>query len=201
MRPTLTDLRTGEPLVGSDYDEAHEDWKDVEYGVPEAESVTKYLRQMAAFYSSDRFATNEVRADWMFRSVEELVLHYGRPFRPGPRPEGIEQGEIKACFSNSMELAIERTDLIYVEGFANTRFFPMPHGWLSTDGHTAIDPTWEDGTEYFGIPFTQSFWRAYVVKAGYWGVLFPQLPHKHLVDLLKNGLPAGAIEPPDPKER
>lgn len=158
------------------------------------DTIEDYLRYMAGMH---RDIAEGRRSDWRFGSFEELVLHYGRPFTPAPRPEWMEQGEMKQCFSNSMGLAVERTDVIYVEGYANTRFFPMAHGWLTQDGATAIDPTWDDGTAYFGIPFTRSFWTRHMIQTGYWGVLHHEIPSESLMDLLKRGLPEGAIHEGD----
>jgi hypothetical protein len=154
-------------------------------GVRKTGSTQGFLQDVSQMMSA--------REGWKFNSVEALVLHYGRSYTPAPLPEGICRGEMRQCYSNAMQLVKTRSDLTYVEGYAFSVVFPMGHGWATADGRTAIDPTWDNGSDYFGIPFTRSFWEGFVASTGYWGILFPELPTRGLIDLLKNGLPPGAV--------
>ena len=48
----------------------------------------------------------------------------------------------------------------YVEGFASVKgLHPMPtfHGWVIDGKDRVIDPTWEDGVEYFGVEFAREY--------------------------------------------
>lgn len=166
-----------------------EAWRRTAAGMTRTSSIEGHLQQMVQMKEHHRPKAE----GWKFSCVEELVLHYGRSYTPAPLPEDICRGEMKACYSNAMNLAMERSDLTYVEGFAHTRFFPMGHGWATKDGRTAIDPTWEDGSEYLGIPFARSFWVNFIQRTGYWGILFPEVPHDPFIELLRDGLPPGAV--------
>lgn len=158
-------------------------------GMTVTSSIQGHLQQMAEMMAQVR----PKKDGWKFSSVEELVLHYGRPYTPAPLPEDTCRGEMKMCYSNAMNLVMDTPGLTYVEGFAFSLVMPMGHGWATRDGRTAIDPTWEDGSDYFGIPFTRSFWSNYIQQSGYWGILFPEIPHPAFIDLLQNGLPPGVI--------
>ena len=95
--------------------------------------------------------------EWLYRGIEDFVLQHGRPFSFGPRPKGIRRMAAQQCFDNAFRLA-RRRGLIYVEGFAvNSFLFPFPHGWCVTGEGVVVDPTWDDGWEYFGIPFDMDF--------------------------------------------
>lgn len=133
------------------------------------------------------------RKDWKFTSIEALILHYGREYTLGPLADDLCMGEMKMCYQNGMQAAMGRSDLTYVEGYADPGFFPTGHGWVTADGRTAMDPTWEKASGYFGVPLNRSFWQAHVARTGYWGVFFPEMGHDAFIDLLKNGLPAGAV--------
>jgi hypothetical protein len=85
-----------------------------------------------------------------------LVLEYGRLFTGIPRPEGYHQGRAKNCFGNSQLRAVAQLGA-YCEGFV---FAPdvghlLLHGWITPDGESAVDVTWQNAPEckYFGISF------------------------------------------------
>jgi len=58
-------------------------------------------------------------------------------------------------------------DLTYAEGFASTlidgHLYPPVglHAWAVTRDGEVIDPTWDHGVDYFGVPFG----RAYFLEA------------------------------------
>ena len=86
-----------------------------------------------------------------YRSVGHFVLEHGRHWTPRKKPSYMKWRELKNCFGNSANLAME-TDLIYCEGFAVDQFFPMLHAWCLTTSGAVIDVTWRRlGAEYFGI--------------------------------------------------
>lgn len=152
--------------------------------------IEGYLQMVADMQRKSR---EHLNPDWKFQSVEELVLHYGRPYTPGALAEDLCRGEMGLCYQNAMGLAMGRSDLTYVEGYGHSGFFPTGHGWVTADGRTAMDPTWEKADGYFGVPLTHSFWQSWVARNGTWGVFFMDIPNADLLDLLRNGLPAGAV--------
>lgn len=60
----------------------------------------------------------------------------------------------------------------YCEGYAVAKnlTIPLSHAWLSADGVEAIDPTWEDGVEYFGVGFSQDFLLDFQTRTKLYGV-------------------------------
>lgn len=61
-------------------------------------------------------------------------------------------GEPKQCFQNAYHLA-RLAGLHYVEGFAASPVLPIPveHAWCVDDMGHVYDPTWIDGSDYFGM--------------------------------------------------
>lgn len=93
---------------------------------------------------------------WKYIGIEELVLDYGRAMSAKPMPKNIKRGLPRSCYHNSQKLAFERSDLIYVEGYAIAQdvLIPFAHAWLMTPEGFAIDVTWDEpGVAYLGIPF------------------------------------------------
>lgn len=75
------------------------------------------------------------------------------------------------CFRNSY-LCLQPGQT-YCEGYAAPKGtgFPLEHAWiLDVDGRV-IDPTWETGTDYFGVPFNEMFLTTVMLKTGYHSVL------------------------------
>lgn len=129
-------------------------------------NIARYLRAYAdASPASEGYA---------FGSWEELVLTHGRPFTPAPLPEDIEPMTMKECYRNALTFGFDRRDLTYCEGFALHPKFPMPvpHAWLADGAGVVVDPTWEEGAAYFGIPMRKTSALAIVSGRGVWGVLF-----------------------------
>lgn len=100
-----------------------------------------------------------------YLSMGEFVLTHGRRFTPQPTlPAGIKCGKLRQCFKNAANIAIERDDLIYCEGYA-AGIIPVMHAWLVDVDGNVIDPTWCRkvgkvdfmGVEYFGIPISQKY--------------------------------------------
>ena len=103
-------------------------------------------------------------------TMEGWVLEHGMSFIVGPDsfPGG---GKKKECYSNALHLATERPDLIYCEGYAFGRVFPVMHAWCCTKKGEVVDPTWDDGKDYFGVPFDRKFVWKTVTDRGYYGVI------------------------------
>lgn len=153
--------------------------------------------------------------EWKYTSVEALLLDLGREFVRVPPEEwpadlDLRPGEMKACFMNASRDSLHRPGLTYCEGYA-TSVIPMNHAWVTTDGRNAIDTTWHtearlnpdypglerggydsSGAAYFGIAFTDTFCMEWQRKTGYYGIFGSEIT-QHVPDLLKDGLPEGAI--------
>lgn len=88
----------------------------------------------------------------------------------------------------------------YCEGYAVAKnlTIPLSHAWLSTDGVEAIDPTWEDGVEYFGVGFTQDFLLDFQARTKLYGVFEGLYSLKMSADAtltyLESGLAYGALK-------
>lgn len=72
-------------------------------------------------------------------------------------------GKMKQCFRNALELAIS-SDLIYCEGYAFGAVIPVLHAWCLDLNGNVIDPTWESGKEYVGVPFDTDYVVAFTDK-------------------------------------
>lgn len=69
-------------------------------------------------------------------------------------PEPPARGPMKECFRNAGWLS-RTTRLHYVEGYAvrGRLMLPLAHAWCVDDDGRVYDPTWPDGTDYFGVVF------------------------------------------------
>lgn len=99
-------------------------------------------------------------------SLEGIVLEHGRRFEPAPLPEGVERGEPKNCFSNSMRVVLGAPDelgYVYCEGYVwrpGISLLLIHHGWVTVEGaDVAIDPTLlnAEECEYWGLDFQTEF--------------------------------------------
>jgi hypothetical protein len=120
-------------------------------------------------------------------SFADFVLQHGRPFTWSPRPRWMKRGAPKMCFQNCGLLALEHPDLIYVEGYAWNGAMPVLHAWLTDASGRAFDPTWKrnSGADYFGIPFDSKFYRRFIYRHKFFGV----------IDLPQAGFPIFRIKP------
>ena len=147
------------------------------------------VKQMADIYS-----TMNKREGYKYSSSEDLVLKQGKFFTPEKRPENIELGSKKECFANASKLALKRSDLTYVEGYAmiNDRLpLPIAHAWCVDKKGRVIDNTWEKpGVSYFGVPFKTSYLAKKLSETGVYGILSGSVGTS---DFLKDGVPSEGI--------
>lgn len=147
------------------------------------------VKQMA-----DIFSTMNKREGYKYSSSEDLVLKQGKFFTPEKRPDGIELGPKKECFANASKLALERSNLTYVEGYAmvNDRLpLPIAHAWCVDKKGRVIDNTWENpGVSYFGVPFKTSYLAKKLSETGVYGILSGSVGSS---DFLKDGVPSDWI--------
>lgn len=62
--------------------------------------------------------------------------------------------------------------MFYCEGFAvPPDLFPIEHAWLVDSNGCVIDPTWKDGTDYFGVVLRKDFVLNHMLKTKKYGIL------------------------------
>lgn len=147
---------------------------------------------LQAVSQMQRMVNQTQKEGWKFHSMEELILHYGKPYTPGALSEDLCRGEMGLCYMNAARAAMD-FGLTYVEGYGDPGFLPTGHAWLSADGHTAMDPTWEKVNGYFGVALSTSWLTSWTSRTGHWGVFFVDIPDDNWLSLLKDGLPPGAL--------
>lgn len=91
-------------------------------------------------------------------NFQHFVLANGTEHIRHPDPQRFfnRHGTIGQCFKNAFLLVSEfRNELLYAEGYAykNDSQMLILHAWAVTREGKAVDPTWPDGTDYFGVPF------------------------------------------------
>jgi hypothetical protein len=106
--------------------------------------------------------------DGAYRNVYDLVAREGRDFAPSAIPASLRRHrgrKEKDCYYRAFTVALKRSDLLYVEGFAlDETGFLFQHAWLTDGAGAAIDlaKTPPAGIEsYIGVPLvTASVCRA-----------------------------------------
>jgi hypothetical protein len=103
-----------------------------------------------------------------YTSEADFILKNGRSFESAALPRGVRMGRPRECFRNAATLALRKADIyMYVEGYAVNRWIAMhtvAHAWCINSDNFVVDPTWDEGTEYFGVPFRHGYLRR-VLKA------------------------------------
>jgi len=109
--------------------------------------------------------------------VEDFLLQHGKQYAPRPKPKAYKYGRRKECFWNAGMLALENSDLTYVEGYAFGYLFPVAHAWLVDKNDQVIEVTWRtrgkfavEPTDYWGVTFSTKLLEASILLSGYWGV-------------------------------
>ena len=147
-----------------------------------ANQIRSYLRQRASMY--------ERQPGWKFSGRDDLIADLGQPFRWAPS-EGLEMGEMGLCFQNALMTALDN-GWDYCEGYAVVHGVPLHHAWATEDGRTAIDSTWPEGTDYFGVRLDAQMVSRRVQKRGYYG-FFADVPDDEEMRWYKDGLPSGVL--------
>jgi hypothetical protein len=126
-----------------------------------------------------------------YHCFEDFVLQHGTEFKDiGNLPKGEKMGRLGECYANAARLAQRHRELIYVEGYACS-IIPMLHGWCTTLDGKIIDPTWKNGTGYFGVPFKKKFILKLMVEHGTYG----------FIDMWKQGWPVLYASPRQFKQK
>jgi len=97
-------------------------------------------------------------------------------------------GPAKMCFQNAATAALDHPELTYVEGYAFSSVFPLPinHGWLTDRAGRVVDPTWAEGSGYFGIPFPQPLLSKALLLTGSYGFIDQLWYSPELLDLIRS---------------
>ena len=98
------------------------------------------------------------------QTLEEFVFHNGKVFTK--KKEADEYGKMKECYKNAFLLMLRKPSLYYCEGFALCEKLPLPvlHAWCVDKEGRVYDPTWKDGTEYYGVVFNRKFAEKRILK-------------------------------------
>lgn len=103
----------------------------------------------------------------------EFLHKHGQCMAVSPDNAAFEgRGPMGGCYRNSSRTAFIE-GLVYCEGFAVPAGLgiPLEHAWVCDLQGRVIDPTWPDGSDYFGVPFTEDFHSEITAETGYHGIL------------------------------
>ena len=127
--------------------------------------VLDYLKIIYAFRIN-----SPLPPGFKYHSIETFVFKHGK--RMGKRSEKSDnypKGKIKECFRNAFLLAVEH-DLTYCEGYA-MGIIPVLHAWCIDEDSHVIDITWDEGTEYIGVPFSIKYVNKILLERKSYGVI------------------------------
>ena len=124
--------------------------------------IQEYLQQLCSYYHP--------KPEVKFVGMPGLILYYGKSFVKISQ-NSCFMGNKKECFKNAYQLSFTK-NLTYCEGYAVSKIlnFPVEHAWCIDNDNNVIDPTWNDGIEYFGIPFSMEFIINQALKTSVYGV-------------------------------
>ena len=136
-------------------------------------TVEQYLEDVV-------LGNQDFRHDPRCLTAHHFVLFHGREFSPHPDPKRYfrRHGAGGQCFQNALKLVKKfPDDLTYAEGFAAAWFegYYRPcfglHAWAVTREGEAVDPTWPDRGEYFGVPFDLDYVIGTAARRREYGVI------------------------------
>ena len=127
-----------------------------------------------------------------YTSEADFILKNGRSFENVALPSRVRMGRPRECFRNAATLALRVPDTyMYVEGYAVNRWVAMhtvAHAWCIGSDKFVVDPTWDEGAEYFGVPFRHNYLRRVLKARRDYGLIdnpemgFPLVTGAHRVD-------------------
>jgi hypothetical protein len=124
----------------------------------ESELQHKLLSHLAKVRDFMRGSTKDTRP-FYYEGIPDFLLREGQFFEPRSLPNGMDYMEIKRCYQNAFQTALEES-YVYIEGYALAAFTDSPHlhAWnLDRDGFV-VDRTWNPhGRVYFGVIFPLEF--------------------------------------------
>lgn len=107
--------------------------------------------------------------------LDWFVAHNGQPF-PVVRYQWdglrITRGPLGACFENATKAVWDNpARLVYVEGYA-VSVIPVYHAWVyDRRAQCCYDPTWDDGRDYFGVPFNLEYLNHTLLEKQTYGLI------------------------------
>lgn len=109
-----------------------------------------------------------------YPTIYHFLLRHGRDFSWRPLPPSLRRGLPRQCFLNAMLLAFRSPRYIYVEGLARPPEVNMSveHAWCVDREGFVADPTWTEGTDYFGVPFRTKYLKKVALERKSSGVLY-----------------------------
>jgi hypothetical protein len=117
------------------------------------------------------------------KSLHTFLLRHGRAFAPRERPKNMRRQKMGYCYQNSISFLFRHArrsskKLVYCEGYAikSDVGIPMMHGWLCDMHGNVIDLTWDDVSDYWGVPFQFDFVCAETVRNGVYGIFGDRAP-------------------------
>lgn len=99
-----------------------------------------------------------------------VLDQFGQSFNPAPRPTEVRKQKAKRSHRNAFFLADGRPDLWYAEGVGLGAATWNAHAWTITAAGAVVDPTWNDGTAYFGIILLLRWVATIMLKSGEYGI-------------------------------
>ena len=101
-------------------------------------------------------------------------------------------GRPRECFRNAATLALRKPNTyMYVEGYAVNSWVALhtvAHAWCVGSDNLVVDRTWDEGTEYFGVPFRHDYLSRVLKARRDYGLIdntemdFPLVTGAHPVD-------------------
>lgn len=92
-----------------------------------------------------------------YASQADFILKHGRAFEWRAVPRGVRMGTARQCFRNFLRLALRRPQFYtYADRYAVNTWvarYPVAHGLCVDPKRSVLDTTWDEGTDYFGMPF------------------------------------------------
>ena len=120
--------------------------------------LKKYLKQSIEFTKRSR-----LRKIGNYHSMDEFIYKNGIFCKFKPLPKDIRRGPMRQCYKNATMLAVDRSEYFYVEGIARG-VIPTMHAWCIDKDRNVIDPTWDDGKEYYGVVFKEIYLLDHIAK-------------------------------------
>ncbi len=145
--------------------------------------------------NADLFDRQNKRSDLQYKSIESLILAYGRPFIK--KVKSSFKAEPKSCFKNCFQALWKYQNFSYCEGYATDDELPLAlsHAWLVNEKGEVIDPTWvgkqHKGSTYFGVVFNREYVMEMAEKLRCYGILDNDYMNEH--QLLHQGFPPHAL--------
>ena len=127
---------------------------------------------------------------FLYTSHADFILRHGRAYEWHQFPRRLTRGVPRACYRNAARLALRSARYTYVEGCAVAPGIgiSLDHAWCIDQAGHVVDPTWQDGRDYFGVAFRTDYLRRVVRANRQYGLIhnvrmdFPLLTGQHRIE-------------------